>query len=126
MSSGVTPCLRPPSVIAQLWETGVRMPIRRASRATRLVPILMPTCAKTELSEWVSAFSSEETPKYSSAKLLTVNFSIECGTLSTSLCDGHEEVGEMPSAYARARMNGLIEEPGWRWPCVARLNGDAL
>ncbi len=23
-------------------------------------------------------------------------------------------------------MNGLIDEPGWRWPLVARLNGRAL
>ena len=62
MSSGVTPCLRPPSVIAQLCETGVRMPIRRASLAIRLVPILMPTSAKTELSEVVVALASVVTP----------------------------------------------------------------
>ena len=30
----------------------------------------------------------------------------------------------MPSLRARAaRMNGLIDEPGWRWPLVARLKG---
>ena len=45
MSSGVTPCLRPPSVIAKLRDTGVRMPIRRASLAILRVPTLMPTCA---------------------------------------------------------------------------------
>ena len=38
MSSGVTPCLRPPSVIAGFVETGVRMPIRSASRAIFFVP----------------------------------------------------------------------------------------
>ena len=34
--------------------------------------------------------------------------------------------GSTPSASARARMNGLIAEPGWRCPLVARLNGRAL
>ena len=29
----------------------------------------------------------------------------------------------MPSFSASASMNGLNAEPGWRWPCVARLNG---
>ena len=29
----------------------------------------------------------------------------------------------MPCSSAVARMNGLIDEPGWRWPLVARLNG---
>ncbi len=55
MSSGDTPSLSPPSVIAQLVETLLRMPMRSASRAILRVPILMPTCAKTELSENVVA-----------------------------------------------------------------------
>ena len=62
MSSGVTPSLRPPSVIAQLCETGVRMPMRRASLAIFLVPVLIPTSANTELSEVVVAFASVVTP----------------------------------------------------------------
>ena len=62
MSSGVTPWARPPSVIAQLLETGVRMPIRPASAAIFWVPTLMPTCAKTELSENVVARASVVTP----------------------------------------------------------------
>ena len=33
--------------------------------------------------------------------------------------------GSMPSDSARKRMNGLKEEPGWRWPLVARLKGRA-
>ena len=49
-------------MIAQLRETGVRMPMRRASFAIRLVPTLMPTSAKTELSEVVVAAASEVTP----------------------------------------------------------------
>jgi hypothetical protein len=39
------------------------------------------------------------------------------------LCEAQSESGEIPSAYARERMNGLIEDPGWRWPWVARLKG---
>ena len=31
--------------------------------------------------------------------------------------------GEIPCSSAVARVNGLIEEPGWRWPWVARLKG---
>ncbi len=31
--------------------------------------------------------------------------------------------GLIPSASARTRMNGLIDEPGWRWPLTARLKG---
>ena len=57
------------------------------------------------------------------SKLLTVNFSVEFGTLNTRLRDGHTEPGPMPAFSAAARMKGLNEEPGWRWPCVARLNG---
>ena len=45
MSSGVTPWRRPPSVIDGLVEIGVRMPIRRAMRAIRLVPTWRPTAA---------------------------------------------------------------------------------
>ena len=29
----------------------------------------------------------------------------------------------MPFSSAATRVNGLNAEPGWRWPCVARLNG---
>ena len=45
MSSGVTPSRRPPSVMAGFEDTGVRMPIRRAVRATRFVPTCRPTAA---------------------------------------------------------------------------------
>ena len=62
MSSGVTPWRRPPSAIARLVETGVRMPIRRASLATFLVPTCLPTCTKTALSEKVVALASVVTP----------------------------------------------------------------
>jgi hypothetical protein len=37
--------------------------------------------------------------------------------------DDHTEPGPIPRSSAAARMNGLIAEPGWRWPFVARLNG---
>jgi len=62
MSSGVTPCSSPPSVIARFEETGVRMPILRASRATFFVPTSMPAAAYTELSEYVSALASVRCP----------------------------------------------------------------
>ena len=78
MSSGVTPWRRPPSVIARFDETGVRMPIRSARRATFLVPTLMPSAAKTELSENVSALATVDCPAYSSSKLLTMNCSLPC------------------------------------------------
>ena len=45
MSSGVTPTVRPPMVIAGLVESGVVMPILRASRAMREVPTRRPTSA---------------------------------------------------------------------------------
>jgi hypothetical protein len=45
MSSGVTPSRRPPSVIARFFETGVRMPIRRARCAIFGVPTWRPTWA---------------------------------------------------------------------------------
>ena len=45
MSSGVTPSRRPPSVIAGLAETGVRMPMRVAVAATLRVPTWMPAAA---------------------------------------------------------------------------------
>ena len=32
----------------------------------------------------------------------------------------------MPSFSAVASVNGLNAEPGWRWPWVARLNGDVV
>ena len=62
MSSGETPSSSPPSVIAQLVETLLRMPMRSASRAIFRVPILMPSCAKTELSEKVVARASVVLP----------------------------------------------------------------
>jgi hypothetical protein len=55
-----------------------------------------------------------------------VNLSIEPGTSKTFLRDDHSEVGEMPSSSASASTNGLKAEPGWRWPCVARLKGAEL
>ena len=62
MSSGVTPSRRPPSVIAQFLDTGVRMPMSSASLATRRTPTFRPTCAYTALSEKVVALASVVTP----------------------------------------------------------------
>ena len=57
--------------------------------------------------------------------MLTTNFSLPRvpGTVMTSLRDGHTDPAEIPRSSAVARTNGLNAEPGWRWPCVARLNG---
>ena len=41
-------------------------------------------------------------------------------------CEAQTLFGSTPSSSARARMNGLKAEPGWRWPLVARLKGRAL
>ena len=45
MSSGVTPTVSPPIVIAGLVDSGVVMPIRWASRAILRVPTFSPTSA---------------------------------------------------------------------------------
>ena len=59
--------------------------------------------------------------------MLTGNTSfLEPGTGNSFGCDAQVLFGSTPSASARTRMNGLIAEPGWRWPLVARLNGRAL
>ena len=57
--------------------------------------------------------------------MLTTNFSLPFvpGTVTVSFLDAHTELGEMPRWMAVASTNGLNAEPGWRWPCVARLNG---
>ena len=44
-------------------------------------------------------------------------------TQMSIFCDVHVESGETPSLSACASTNGLNADPGWRWPCVARLNG---
>src|SRR5918999_1277429 len=59
ISSGVTPSSRPPSSMAGFVERSVRMPIRRAMRATRFGPTSMPSSANTELSEAAVAVRGE-------------------------------------------------------------------
>src|SRR5262245_9440133 len=66
MSKGVTPWRRPPSGSAKLCEIGVRMPIERASAATRLGLTFIPTCTYTELSEYVVADRNVVIPAYAS------------------------------------------------------------
>ncbi len=98
--------------------------MRSASLATFLVPTWMPSAAKTELSENVSALATVDWPAYSFSKLLTTNISLPplC-TRKKRLRDGYTAPGPMPWRSASAKMKGLIDEPGWRWPWVARLNG---
>ena len=45
------------------------------------------------------------------------------GTLMTCFLETQVELGEIPRRSAVASTNGLKAEPGWRWPCVARLKG---
>ncbi len=45
------------------------------------------------------------------------------GTGMTIFLEAHVEPGEIPWRSAVASTNGLNAEPGWRWPCVARLKG---
>ena len=45
------------------------------------------------------------------------------GTGNSRLREGHSEPGAIPRVSAVASVKGLIDEPGWRWPCVAKLNG---
>jgi hypothetical protein len=54
---------------------------------------------------------------------LTSNFSPPL-SVNTFFLEVHVEPGEMPCRSASASTNGLNEEPGCRWPCVARLNED--
>jgi hypothetical protein len=126
MSSGVTPWVRPPSVIAKLWETGVRIPIRLASRAMRLTPVWIPSAANTELSENSSALVSVRSPTYVPSKFSGLKSSLppELGTTNERFFDGHTESGLTPSRSAWASTNALNDDPGWRWPWVARLNCD--
>jgi hypothetical protein len=37
-------------------------------------------------------------------------------------CETNVVAGEMPLFSAVASTNGLNDDPGWRSPCVARLN----
>jgi hypothetical protein len=48
---------------------------------------------------------------------------LECGTLKIFSFEVYVVPGEMPWLSAVASVNGLNEEPGWRCPFVARLNG---
>src|SRR2546423_4205726 len=125
ISSGVTPSLRPPSVIAGFVDTRVFRPIFWAIFATRRVPSFKPSSANTELSEWAVAFARVVTPEYSLSKLFTTNFSFPRvpGTGKIFLRELHSEYGLTPWVSAVARANGLNDEPGCRWPLVARLNG---
>ena len=91
-SSVETPCLKAPSVIAGLVDTGVRTPMLVMSREILLVPVFKPTAAKTALSETVSADPRSRVPEYELSKLLTVNISPSSpGTSKTRLRDSQTE-----------------------------------
>ena len=59
-------------------------------------------------------------PRLSSSKLLTLHARPPASI--TTGCETKVVDGAMPSRSAVASTNGLNAEPGWRSPCVARLN----
>ena len=67
-------------------------------------------------------------PEYAPSSLCTTNLSVPCvfGTTNSLTLELHTESGEMPSSSAAARSKALNEEPGWRSPSVAMLNGLSL
>src|SRR2546429_9065042 len=102
--------------------------MRYAVRTIRGMPVRIPTSANTELSDWAIASHSERAPAYSPSKLCTTKSSLPplCGTGNSFCCELQTESGEYPFWSAAARVNALKEEPGWRWPCVARLKEECL
>jgi hypothetical protein len=55
-----------------------------------------------------------------------VNFSRAPGTTKTFLRVDNPAPGPKPFYRPSPSTNGLNAEPGWRRPCVARLNGERL
>ena len=107
----------------------MRIPIAFASLAIRLVPTWIPTCEKTVLSEIAVASLSVIGPEYVLPKLWTMKCSLPplLGTMKSCGAESMTESGPYsPDSSATASVNGLNDEPGWRWPSVARLNGNWL
>ena len=72
------------------------------------------------------AFASEIGPEYVLPKLWTMKCSLPplLGTMKSWGAESMIESGPyLPDSSATARVNGLNDEPGCRWPSVARLNG---
>ena len=99
--------------------------MRCAIRATRFVPTWRPTCAKIELSDLAVACASVADPLYAFWKLCTTKTSCLPWTVKLNVLgpEVHTDNGLIPFWRAVARMKGLIADPGWRWPLVARLKG---
>ena len=56
--------------------------------------------------------------------MFTTNFSPgEPGTGNSFFWEAKVEFGSTPLSSASISVNGLNDEPGWRWPLVARLKG---
>ena len=103
--------------------------MRLASRAMRCVPTLMPTWEYTELSEIAVASRSVIGPEYVFPKLWTMKCSLPplLGTMKSCGAELMTESPEyLPDSRAAASVNGLNDDPGWRWPSVARSNGNWL
>ena len=127
MSSGVTPSRRPPSVIAQLRETGVRMPMRLAVARDLLQADLQ---ADLRVDGVVGERRRVGQRRHAGVGVLVV---VDLEVAAVGLARDLLLLRRPRSSRARcrraarsARTNGLNAEPGWRWPCVARLNGDVV
>ena len=105
MSSGVTPCFRPPSVIAMFVDTGVRMPISRAILAMLRVPTLMPTSAKTELSEWRRGAFQRRDPGVGALEVVDDELLVGIGAVG----DVEELLARLPR---RIRVDALAQRRG--------------
>src|SRR5258707_13859295 len=97
------------------------MPSLSAVLATPRGPTSAVSCEKTELSEYAIALFKSIGPSASPSKLFTCQRR-PSALIVTCLEDVMMLDGAMPSLSAVARTNGLKDEPGWRSPCVARLN----
>ena len=67
------------------------------------------------------------TLKTSLTTLVPFPFSFGTSTWNGICCGAEANTSEVerPCSSAVTRVNGLNAEPGWRWPLVARLNGEA-
>ena len=96
------------------------MPICAAVSATFPGPTMFVSWAKTVLSEYAIAVFRLIGPMLLCSKFVTLQARPPAS--STTGWETRIDDGAIPSRSAAARTNGLNAEPGWRSPCVARLN----
>ena len=89
--------------------------------ATFCGPTSAVSCEKTELSETAIALVEVDRPERLALEVVDLQ-SRPPALIVTGFDDVRVLDGEMSSRSAAASTNGLNAEPGWRSPCVARLN----